>query len=245
MVEPWGFTNLLADSDGRAVLENIRKPRSVRLVARRSVNRATMMNDHGARGNRAYGRSLRIEARVALDGIGFLCAAIQAVRKHPQQMRTRNVRHGAVLDRTIRHGDPNADFVVLETRLAECFILVPGRGATLVDWFENRVIPGKGSLGTQQLPRYRESCFPIGQIPQFVRVQRGLKHAGQRGVSATVFRNEIEISTLGATLTAVEHTHQNLAAPFKLGFRNKRSFNDEKPLQKKFSDLISRKRFVQ
>src|SRR3981081_3041019 len=115
MLEPRCFANLLADSDRRAVLENVSKPRRIGLVARRSMNRAAMMDDHGACGNRLHGSSLRIEARVALDGVGFLCTAVQTVRKHPQQMRTGDVRHRAVIDRAIRHGDPNADFLVLET----------------------------------------------------------------------------------------------------------------------------------
>ena len=202
------------------------------------MNSAAMVNDHGARRNRSCGRGLRIETRVALEGIGFPCAAVQTVRKHPQQMRPWNVRHGAVLDRTIRHGDPNADFIVLETRFAERFILVPRRGAALVDWFENRMISGKTSLGTQQLLRYRQRCFPIGQPPQFGRVQGGLKHTGQCGVLASVSSDEIQISALAAALVAFEHTHQNLAAPFKLGFRNERSFDDEKPLPKEFGKLI-------
>jgi hypothetical protein len=114
-----------------------------------------------------------------------------------------------------------------------------------VDRFENRVISGETGLRTHQLPRYRESGFPIGQIPQIGRIQGGLQYAGQRGFFTAVFRNEIEISALAAALAAFEHAHQDLAAPFKLGFRNERSFDDEKPLLKEFSNLISRKRFVQ
>src|SRR5882757_229611 len=153
VIEPGRFANLLTDSDRRAVLKNVREPRRVRLVARRAMHRAPMMNDHGACGNRAYRRSLRIEARIAFDGVGFLGAAIQSVRKHAQQMRTWDVGHGAILDRAFRHRDPNADFIVFETWFAECLILMPRRGPALVDRFEDRVISGETGLRTQQLPR--------------------------------------------------------------------------------------------
>src|ERR1700722_13921257 len=109
VLEPGRLANLLADSDRRAVLQNVRKPRRVRLVARRPVHPAAMMNDHGSCGNRAYRRSLRIEARVALDGVGFLGAAIQTVRKDAQQMRAGDVGHGTILESAIRHRYPNAD----------------------------------------------------------------------------------------------------------------------------------------
>src|SRR5882762_3834897 len=241
VIEPGRLANLLADSDRRAVLQYVREPRRIRLVARRAVHRAAMMKDHGACGNRAYRRSLRIEARIAFDGVGFLGAAIQTVRKHAQQMRTRDVGHGAILDRAIRHRDPNADFIVFETRFAECFILMPRRGPALVHWFEDRVISGEAGLRTQQLPRYSERGFPIRQFAQFGCVQGGLQHARQRRVFAAVARNQIEISALAAALTAVEHAHQDFAAPLELGFRNEGCLDDEKSLPKKFGDLISRK----
>src|ERR1700728_3356536 len=128
---------------------------------------AALMNDHGAGRNRAYGRHLRIETRVTLDRVRLLGTAIQTVRKQSEQMRARNIRHGAILDRAVRQRDPDADFIVLKTRLAERFILMPRGGAAVMNRLENRVIPCKSGLPPEQLPRDGESSLPIGQFPQF------------------------------------------------------------------------------
>ena len=113
------------------------------------MNGAAMVNDHGACRNRADRRRLRIKPGVALDGVRLLGTTIQSVRKHSQQMRAWNVRHGAVLDRAVRQGNPDADFLVLKTGLAERLILMPRGGAALVYGLENRVISRKSGLWTQ------------------------------------------------------------------------------------------------
>src|ERR1700722_8923094 len=209
------------------------------------MNGAAMVNDHGARRNRADRRRLRIKPGVALDGVRLLGTTIQPVRKHSQQMRARNVPHGAVLDRAVRQRNPDADFLVLKTGLAERLILMPRGGAALVYGLENRVISRKSGLGTQQLPRDGDSRFTIRPFAQFRRVQRRLKYGRQNGVSAAVPRNEIEISALAAPFAAFEHAHQNIAAPLEIAFRNLRRFNDEKPLPKELGNLISAKRLFQ
>src|SRR5258708_11483707 len=90
--------------------------------------RAAVMNDHGPRGNRPDGRRRRIESLITLDRVGFLAAAMQAMRQYAQQMRSRYISHRAVVERAFRHRDPNAQFVVVEARFAEGFVLVPRRG---------------------------------------------------------------------------------------------------------------------
>ena len=105
-----------------------------------------MMNEHGAGRNGAYGCGTRIESRVAFDGVRFLRPAVQSMREHSQQMRSRDVRHRAVLDGALRQRDPDADFIVLKAGFAKRLVLMPGRGAALVNWFEDRVIPRKGGL---------------------------------------------------------------------------------------------------
>src|SRR6202789_2007810 len=114
---------------------------------------AALVNDHGAGRNRAYCRHLRIETRVTLDRVRLLGTAIQTVRKHSEQMGARNVRHGAILGRAVRQRDPDADFIVLKTRLAERFILMPRGGAAVMHRLENRVIPCKSGLPTGPFPR--------------------------------------------------------------------------------------------
>src|ERR1700723_4011853 len=130
---------------------------------------AAMVNDHGAGRNRAYCRHLRTETCVALDRVRLLGTAIQTVRKHSEQMGARNVRHGAILDRAVRERDPDADFIVLKTRLAERFILMPRGGAAVMNRLENRVIPCKSGLRPEQLPRGDESRLSIGEFSQFGR----------------------------------------------------------------------------
>src|ERR1700733_743200 len=93
---------------------------------------AAMMNDHCARRNRTYRRSPRIEARVTFNRVRLLGTTIQTVRQHSEQMRARNIRHGAILDRAVGQRDPDAYFIVVKTGLPERFILMPrGRGALM------------------------------------------------------------------------------------------------------------------
>jgi len=121
-------------------------------------------------------------------------AAIQTVRKHAQQMRTRDV--GMAPFSTV--------LSVIAIQMLISSYSKPGsrnassdarRGPALVHWFEDRVISGEAGLRTQQLPRYSERGFPIRQFAQFGCVQGGLQHARQRRVFAAVARNQIEIPT--------------------------------------------------
>lgn len=114
-----------------------------------------------------------------------------------------------------------------------------------MDGLENRVIPRKSGLWAQELPRYGESGFPIGEFAQFGRIQGGLQHARQNRVPAAVPRNEIEIPALAAAFAAFEHAHQNIAAPLEFGFRNLRRPDYKEPLPKEFSNLIGGQRRFQ
>ncbi len=152
VIEPGCFANLLADLDRRAVLQNVRKPRRIGLVARRTMHRAPVMDDHGARRNWPHRRRFRIETGITLDRIGFLGTSVQAMGKQAQLMRTRNVCHGTIFYGAIGHCDPNADFIIFKARLAKRFILVPRSRTAFMNWLENRVISGKSGLRTQQLP---------------------------------------------------------------------------------------------
>src|ERR1700733_8796784 len=104
------------------------------------MHRAAVMNDHGARGNWPHGRSLRIESFVTFDGVGLLAAAMQAMRQHAQQMRSRYVGHGAIVERAFRDCDPNAQLVVVEAWFTERLILMPRRRVAPVTGLEYRVI---------------------------------------------------------------------------------------------------------
>ncbi len=116
------------------------------------MHRAAVMNNHGARGNRPDGRSRRIKSLIALDRVGFLAGAMQAMRQYAQQMRSRYISHRAVVERAFRHRDPNAQFIVVEARFAECFVLMPRRGMASMAGFEYCVIAGKLGARAQQLP---------------------------------------------------------------------------------------------
>src|ERR1700679_2576477 len=94
---------------------------------------AAVVNDHGAGRNRAYCRHLRIETCVTLDRVRLLGTAIQTVRQQSEQMGARNIRHGAILDRAVRQRDPDADFIVLKTRLAESVVLMPRGGGAVMN----------------------------------------------------------------------------------------------------------------
>src|SRR5258708_34887464 len=105
--------------------------------------RAAVMNDHGPRGNRPDGRRRRIESIVTLDGVGFLAAAMQAMRQYAQQMRSRYISHRAIVERAFRHRDPDAQFIVVEAGFAECFVLMPRRGMATIAGLEYCVVAGK------------------------------------------------------------------------------------------------------
>src|SRR5258708_13875953 len=138
MRKPGRLADVLAHLDRRAVWQDVSQPRGWSLVAEGAVHRAAMVNDHGTRGYGAHGGRLRVEPIETFDGIGFLCAAMQSMRQHAEQVRAGYVGHRAIVERTLCNRDPNAQFVVVKAGLAKRFVLMPRRGMAGMTGFENR-----------------------------------------------------------------------------------------------------------
>ena len=209
------------------------------------MHRAPMVNNHRAGRNRPHSRSLRIKSLVALDGIGLLGAAVQAVRQHAQQVRSGYVGHGPVIERAFRDRDPNAQFVIVEARFTKRLVLMPRRGMAAMAGLEYRVIAGEFGVRTQQLLGRVECNLAIRQLAQLACIHRGLQHAGRCLVPGTVRFRQIDVAALAAPLAAENHAHENLLAPFKLGSRDQRRPDHEKPLVEKLIDLFRSKRLFQ